>query len=81
MYPFRRTCKQAAALIVAREDRELGLADRAGLRLHLGICKGCTGFDQQMGHLRGALARWRHYQEPADVDVGTASPPQNVQKS
>jgi hypothetical protein len=70
VYPFRRTCKETAALLVAQEDRTLGLADRVGIRLHLGICKGCVNFEGQMLAMRSALKRWRGYQEPESADLG-----------
>jgi Putative zinc-finger len=58
---LRRTCKQAAALMVAREDRALPLADRLALRLHLAACDACPVFERQLRLMREALGRWRHY--------------------
>jgi hypothetical protein len=58
---LRRTCKEAAALLVAREDRPLPLADRVALRLHLAACKACPVFEQQLLTMRQALGRWRRY--------------------
>lgn len=57
---LRRTCKQAAALMVAREDRALPAADRLALRLHLLACSACPGFEQQLVLMRSAFGRWRH---------------------
>lgn len=68
MMILRRTCKEAAALLVAREDRALPLADRIALRLHLAACKACPLFEKQMLTMRNAMGRWRHYggeDEPA----------------
>ncbi|WP_066255300.1 zf-HC2 domain-containing protein [Hydrogenophaga flava] len=62
-YPFRRTCKEATALIVAREDRPLPWGDRVGLRLHLAMCKACPGFERQMLTMRNAMKQWRGYTE------------------
>ncbi len=56
-------CKQAAALMVAREDRPLAFGERAALRFHLLICKGCTRFDGQMLTMRQAMDGWRHYRQ------------------
>ena len=56
---LRRTCKEAAALMVAREDRPLGLADRVALRLHLAACKACPRFEHQLELMRSAFGRWR----------------------
>jgi hypothetical protein len=35
---LRRTCRQAAALVIAREDQALSLPDSAALKLHLLAC-------------------------------------------
>ncbi|MDI1236717.1 MAG: zf-HC2 domain-containing protein [Polaromonas sp.] len=59
--PLRRTCKQAAALLVAREDRALRLADTVALRLHLLACKACPQFENQLLTMRLAMGRWRNY--------------------
>lgn len=60
---LRRTCKQAAALLVAREDRALSLPDTVALRLHLLACKACPQFENQLLTMRLAMGRWRHYAE------------------
>ncbi len=57
---LRRTCKEAAALLVAREDRALPLPDRIALRLHLAACQACPVFERQLLTMRRALAHWRH---------------------
>jgi hypothetical protein len=56
---LRRTCKEAAALLVAREDRRLPLNDRVALRLHLAACEACPRFERQLQQMREAFARWR----------------------
>jgi hypothetical protein len=61
---LRRTCKQAAALLVAREDRALSLPDSVALRLHLMACKACPQFENQILTMRQAMAQWR--QAPDD---------------
>lgn len=63
---LRRTCKEVAALVVAREDRPLGLADRVALRLHLAACNACPAFERQVLVMRSALSRWRHYGDGGD---------------
>lgn len=65
-YPLRLTCQQAAALMLAREDRALPLADRAALRLHLVICKACPRFESQLLTMRHAMKQWRGYVDGAD---------------
>lgn len=58
---LHRTCKQAAALMIAREDRALPLTERVALRLHLMACKACPVFERQVLTMRNAMARWRNY--------------------
>ncbi len=72
MIRLRRTCREAAALLVAREDRALTLEDRLALRLHLLACKACPNFAQQMLTMRQVMARWRQYGE-ADTPDGPKS--------
>jgi hypothetical protein len=63
VYPLRRTCKEASALLIAREDRALPWVERLALRLHLAICEACPRFERQLLTLRNAMGRWRHYTE------------------
>jgi hypothetical protein len=58
---LRRTCKEVAALLVAREDRVLPLAERVALRLHLAACKACPVFERQLLTVRNAMQSWRNY--------------------
>ena len=60
---LRRTCKEVAALLVAREDRELPALERVALRLHLAACQACPKFERQLLTMRHAMQRWRHYTE------------------
>jgi hypothetical protein len=57
---LRRTCKEVAALLVAREDRALPAVERVALRLHLAACHACPKFERQMRIMREAMQRWRH---------------------
>lgn len=68
MIPLRRTCKQAAALMLAREDRDLATADRIALRLHLLVCQACPRFERQLLTMRNAMQRWRNYSPEEDPD-------------
>ena len=63
---LRRTCKEAAALMVAQQDRPLGMADRVALRLHLAACEACPRFERQLSSLRTAFGRWRNYSQNGD---------------
>ena len=58
---LRRTCRQAAALLIAREDRALSLPDRVALKLHLMACEACPKFENQVLTMRAAMGRWRQY--------------------
>ncbi|MEZ0308985.1 MAG: zf-HC2 domain-containing protein [Ramlibacter sp.] len=60
---MRRTCKEAAALMVAREDRALPLLERIALRAHLAACSACPVFERQLLTMRNALRQWRAYTE------------------
>ena len=68
VYPFRRTCKEVSALLVAREDSELPLSDRLALRLHMALCEACPRFERQMLTMRNAMKQWRQYTEAPDAD-------------
>jgi len=61
MLPLQRTCREVAALLVAREDRHLGLADRLALRLHLAACEACPKFEKQILSMRNQMKLWRNY--------------------
>jgi anti-sigma factor RsiW len=58
---LRRTCKEVAVLLVAREDRELPAIERLALRLHLAACTACPAFERQLLTMRNALQGCRHY--------------------
>ncbi len=63
MIPLRRTCKEVAALVIAREDRPLPLWDRLAVRLHMGICAACPKFERQVLQMRNVLRQWRNYED------------------
>jgi hypothetical protein len=65
---LRRTCKEVAALLVAREDRDLPLAEQVALRLHLAACDTCPRFERQLQLMREAFGRWRKHAE-SDADA------------
>ncbi|MCH8621130.1 zf-HC2 domain-containing protein [Undibacterium sp. TS12] len=48
-------CKQAHQLISEGLDRPLRASERAQLKMHLAICRACTGFNGQMSFLRKAM--------------------------
>jgi hypothetical protein len=55
------TCKQAAALLIAIEDRAIDIGDEEALRLHILACQACTNFEQQLLAMRKAFKQWRNY--------------------
>ncbi len=60
---MRRTCKEVAALLIAREDREIRLNDRVAMQIHLLACKACPDFERQLLTMRQAMKQWRNYTE------------------
>lgn len=64
---LRRTCKQAAALVIAREDRDLRLNDAIALKLHMMACKACPEFENQVLTMRAAMGKWRNYPDIDDA--------------
>ena len=62
-YPFRRSCKEVTALVIAREDRALSWRDRMGLRLHMALCSPCPPFERQVLTLRNAMRQGRAHSE------------------
>lgn len=65
---LRMTCKHAAALLVAREDRDIDFGDKVGLRLHLLACKTCPNFEKQLLIMRNSMKQWRHYSNEDAAD-------------
>ena len=65
---FMMTCKEAAALLVAREDQSLALGDKVVLRLHLLACKACPKFERQLLIMRNSMKQWRQYSQDDPVD-------------
>ena len=61
MIPLNRTCREVAALLVAREDRALPLPDRLALRIHMVICEACPRFERQLLIMRNSMQMWRGY--------------------
>lgn len=58
-----RNCREVTALVLAGEDRRLGLLERWAVRAHLKVCGACPRFSRQVALMRRALPRWRAYRE------------------
>jgi len=63
---LQRNCRQVTELVLAGEDRRLGLFERWSVRAHLEVCKACPRFVRQVKLMRQALPRWRAYRESLD---------------
>lgn len=63
---LQRNCRQVTELVIAGEDRRLGLFERWAVRAHLKICAMCPIFNRQVALMRVALPRWRAYRDGAD---------------
>ena len=53
-----RSCKEISVLLSAAQERELGLLEQLGLRLHLLLCDGCRNFRRQLEFIRTAARRY-----------------------
>ncbi|MBL0389684.1 zf-HC2 domain-containing protein [Ramlibacter monticola] len=49
------SCRRATELLSQQLDRELALDEKAALRAHLLICRGCRAVDHQFRFLREAV--------------------------
>lgn len=63
MIRLKITCREATRIVLQGEDRRMPLVDRLSLHLHYRICSNCRRFARQVGLMRKASARWRHYSE------------------
>ena len=68
---FRRSCREVATILVAREDRDLGWGDRLALRIHLSICDTCPRFERQILSMRHSFQHWRHDPDGSDDENKT----------
>lgn len=75
MWPFLK-CKDAAAAIIAREDRPLAPSEVLGLKIHLMICKACPNFEQQIVTMRQVMTAWTAH----DAEVSDTLTPADTRK-
>ena len=61
-----RNCREVTALVLAGEDRRLGIVERVALRLHMQICAACPKFSRQVALMRQAMPRWRAYRDSGE---------------
>lgn len=62
------TCREATRLLLEEQDRELPVAERVALQVHVGICFACQRFVSQVALMRRALKVWRKHAESPDED-------------
>ncbi len=58
--PLHRTCKEAAHLMLAAQDKPLKNMDRFALQIHLWMCTNCPRFQRQLESMKHALSDWRN---------------------
>lgn len=63
---LRRTCREAATLMLSRQERALPWVERLALRLHFVACKACPRFERQLEVMNASMKRWRHYSETGE---------------
>jgi predicted anti-sigma-YlaC factor YlaD len=63
---LQRSCREVTALVLAGEDRALGVFERWVVRAHLKVCDACPRFYRQVQLMRQALPRWRAYRESGE---------------
>jgi len=63
---LNRNCREVTALVLARQERELGLVERLAVRLHMVICKACPRFARQAALMQEAMPRWRAYRDSVE---------------
>ena len=71
--PLLPSCQETTRLVLEGEDRALALSERVLIRVHLGMCKGCTRFSKQVHLMRDAMAQWRQLDD-AEQDVAGKAP-------
>lgn len=71
---LRPTCRQAATLLIAREDQAIRLSDAAALRLHILACNSCRNFEQQLLAMRKAMQSWRAYADGGEAEPDPTPP-------
>ena len=56
---LRLKCKEATALMLAREDRPLPLWQLLALRAHIAACRACPVVERQLQTMHTAFQKWR----------------------
>jgi len=52
------SCKETTEKLSEAQDRNLSLAEKLQLKLHLAMCSGCRNFGKQLDFLRAACQRY-----------------------
>ncbi len=61
-------CKEVTRKLSESQDRELPLAERLQLEMHLAMCHGCRNFRKQLTFLRMACRRYMAGARSSDGD-------------
>lgn len=69
---FVRNCREVTRLVLEREERRLGMAERVAVRLHLGICLMCTRFSRQVRLMERAMGQWRRHAGSGEDNDGAS---------
>ena len=59
-------CKSATQLLSQKLDRDLSLAEKAGLKLHTSMCSGCRNVGEQMQALQSLSKNFVKQQPPGN---------------
>jgi len=68
MIRLKRSCKEIATLVIAREDRDLPLTERLALRLHMTICSACPRFERQILTMRNVMKPWQNHEAESQAE-------------
>lgn len=52
------SCKETTQRLSEAQDRDLSLAEKLQLKMHLAMCGGCRNFSKQMDFLRTVCRRY-----------------------
>jgi hypothetical protein len=65
-----KSCRDITRLVLEGEVRQLSLAERVQVRLHMWICAACPRFQRQVRFMRQAMGTWKAYAEGDDTSRG-----------
>ena len=60
------TCQKASEICSAELDRPLTWSERAGLKVHLMMCSGCSNFRAHVNLMRRAMSAYMEHRPTID---------------